>query len=304
MRVLVTGAGGFVCRSVVDVLLQHDYEIIALDRHFDDELRLSWDRHIEIIEGDVAKIGDIDFDAVIHGAAVTASPLESDMSPIANLRANLDPAFDLITRLDRATRAIFISSHAVYNATSGAVTEDQLPEPIGMYPVAKRTIESLVNSFREYGLDICTIRLSNVYGPGETVRESRPRLSMVGKMISEALAKKTITVDEPDATRDWTFAPDIGRAVHYLLQAPTLNHSLYNVAAEQVFTTRQVAEIIQRQLPNTKLVNGMHVDELLTRRGYLVSKRLRQDIGFDEWTLFEDGIRQIIRASQAEVEHS
>jgi len=54
--VLVTGAGGFVCRSIVQALLETGSDVIAVDRSFDDSLRQeweSWGSRLNLIESDV-----------------------------------------------------------------------------------------------------------------------------------------------------------------------------------------------------------------------------------------------------------
>lgn len=298
-RVLVTGAGGFVCRSIISVLLERDYHVIALDRAFDPGLRERWAGRATLIEADVDALPDLDFDVFVHGAALTASPKESGMSAIANLRANLDPAFTLIERAGRARRGILISSSAVYRQTRGAVAEDISPAPMGMYAIAKHTIETLTESLRTlHGYDLTVIRLSSIYGPGERARATRPRLSTVGQMLDEALSTGVITVRNPDEKHDWTFAPDIGAAVDALLSAPQWSYPLYHAASEQTLTNMEVAEVIRQHVPAAKIVIGQPQTPPHPRQGYLVNERLREDIGFNQWTSFADGIRQVAAVTE------
>src|SRR5690606_846887 len=156
-------------------------------------------------------------------------------------------------------------------ATAGKVSEEVPPTPDNLYAIAKAATESLVHTLRaDYGRDVLTIRLSNVYGTGEISRESRPRVSMVSTMIHDALTTGLIKISRPDDRRDWTFTADIGQAVVHLLATPRLNHALYNVASEQTVTTQQMAQHIQALLPETEIV----IDTItsappLARQGYL-----------------------------------
>jgi nucleoside-diphosphate-sugar epimerase len=97
--------------------------------------------------------------------------------------------------------------------------------------------------------------------------------------------------------RDWTYAPDVGRAVCQVLASAVLPHHLYHVASGQTLTPVEVAKTIQSVLPRVRLDirDGDDPDAApLLRRGTLSAERLRQDVGFDEWTSFEEGIRRVI----------
>lgn len=297
-RILVTGAGGFVCRHIVDVLHAAGHQIIALDRVFDESLKARWAMH-HLIEGDSAALPALPVDAVVHGAAVTASPEDRHESPEANLRANIEPLLQVSEWAARqgVRRAFFLSSSGVYDQTpAGTVSEDQAPSPLGTYAVAKTLMESLMHTLHTiYQRDVVVLRLSFIYGLDEHPSPTRPRISLVGRMLHEALTSGAITVSDQDYARDWTFANDIGRVIHHLLGRDRLPHSLYNVAAQQVMTSLEIAQSIQSLLPDTTL-NITHQPDTLTRLGVLSHQRLAADTGFSAWTPFIDGLRQCIKA--------
>lgn len=303
-RVLVTGAGGFVCRYIVEALLAHGLAVWAADRSIDDSLKADWERRwgrqITVLETDVSALPATAVDSLIHGAAVTASPEEAKQTPEANLRANLHPALAALEWAARqgVRRVILLSSAAVFKTTPPSpIFEDQPPSPEGMYAIAKQTMEALAASLRTlYDRDVVAVRLSSIYGPGETERSTRPRTSLVARLIKQALETGRMIVDRPDEPRDWTFAPDVGEAIYRLLQRPRLNHPLYHVASEQVLTTLEVAQAIAAQVPEAKIeVRGDSLSEPSShRRGYLANQRLCEEIGSLAWTPFESGIRQVI----------
>jgi len=300
-RVLVTGAGGFVCRHIVTALLDTGFAVTAVDRAFDPDLRHHWANRVEMIEADASDLPDTSVDYVIHGAAITADPNQAGQTPEDNLRANLDPALNVLAWAQRqhARRTVLISSSAVYRVTDpGPVSEAMPAAPFGLYAVAKHTLEALAETLHaQYGRDVIAARLSNIYGPAEQPRATRPRTGLIGTMVREALETNTVTIPAYEAARDWTFAPDIGRAIGALLRANHLAHHLYNVAAEQVLSPFEIVEAIHIYLPHvqTNMVLEQPADKLpLTRRGYLSSERLRQDTGFNRWTSLADGIRQTI----------
>ncbi len=308
--VLVTGAGGFVCSHIVSVLLASGYQVFAIDRAFDPAYSANWKEQwpgqLEIIETDSNELPSLKADYAIHGAAITASPEELGQTPEANLRANLDPALALLewAEQQKVQRVILLSSSAVYQQSDpGPLSEDTVPDPIGTYAVAKRTLESLAATLRAiYKRDVSAVRLSNIYGFGEHARPSRPRISLVGRMLNDALTTGKVTVYREDPARDWTFAPDIGHALCALLEKPTLNHALYNLASEQLLTPVNIAQSLQAHLPELKIDIQEGTDPALpplTRHGFLSSERLRRDTGFSRWTPFAKGIRQVIELQRA-----
>lgn len=300
-RIVVTGAGGFVMRNAIATFLAQGHSVIALDRTFDSELAAAWSQRpdqIQLIETDTRQLPDLSADAIVLGAAITASPLESSLSPEAHYRANLLPTLHALewAQAVGVHRVIAVSSSAVYSASEGAVSETQPPTPQGLYAAAKSAIEALITTLHaEHQRDACVIRLSNIYGLDETPRPTRPRVSLVARLIEQALTEGTMHPPNEPA-RDWTFAPDIGAALLALMQTEKLPHALYNVAAEQRLTAAEIAEVIQQQVPNTRIEPSTETPAPLTRRGYLSAERLRQDTGFSDWTPFSDGIAQIISA--------
>lgn len=301
-RVLVTGAGGFVGSHIVEALLAAGHAVVAADRHFAPSLRQGWlsrwPTRLTLFENDLLDLPPLEADAVIHAAAVTAGPEESGQTPEQNFRANVEPALRALEgAADR--RLIFLSSAAVFRATApGPVTETMSPAPLGLYAVSKLALEYLLETLRaQYGRDVLAVRLSNIYGPREEARPTRPRVSLVARLVSEALREGRLTVWRDDPPRDWTYAPDVGRALVRLLEAPALRHVLYHVAAEQSLTPLQIAQAIRRWLPHVTLDvrEGISSEgQALTRRGTLSSARLRDELGDIRWTPFEEGIRAVI----------
>ncbi len=304
-RVLITGAGGFVCSNIAQALLAEGWQVIAVDRQFDTTLQANWVKQwgdsVTFVQTDSVNLPPFEVDAVVHGAAITASPEELGQTTEANFRANIDPLLAVLewAQQQGVRRVLSISSSAVYAATEpGAVNETMPTSPVGLYSVAKQTMESLLTTLHtEYKRDVATIRLSNIYGPDEQPRSTRPRVSLVAKLVQQAAQTGKITVYRDDPARDWTFAPDVGMAVVALLKQPTLHHALYNVASEQVFSPLDIATIIHKLMPEVELDirGGNHPDvPMLTRRGYLSHQRLQHETRFDSWTPFEDGIRQAL----------
>lgn len=306
---LVTGAGGFVMQNCIPVWLELGYQVIALDTSFTSQLASSWEQQgdIRFITASVqnAISNDLlpDVDAIIHAAAITASPSRARLTPEAHLRANLNPALSLLewSAEHFVRRVILISSSAVYARTEGMVSEDQPVTPENTYAIAKAVFEAMATYYSEaeYQRNVVAVRLGNVYGVDETARESRPNISMIGKFINRAIQNNGVGIPAPDQmdkrAAEWTFAPDIGKAIHALLQTPSLLHSLYQVASEQWVTRQKLFDVLQKRLPNLQNTGiDYHDEPQQPKRGILSHARLQTDTGFDDWTPLEDGLLQVV----------
>jgi UDP-glucose 4-epimerase len=244
----------------------------------------------------------------VHAAALTASPDELGLTPEEYVRASLDPMLAALAwAAERSARCIVLSSSAVFRESApGPLGEDAPPTPLGLYAVAKATAEALAETlYVEHGRDVAAVRLSSIYGPGEMARFTRPRTSLVARLIAQALETSCLSVYRDDPARDWTYAPDIGAAVVALLNAPRLNHALYNLASSQKATPLQLAQHIAAALPGARLDVRDGADPALpalTRRGVLTNQRLTDDTGYTSWTPFDAGIAATVRWMQTQLE--
>lgn len=296
--VIVTGAGGFVGRHIVDAIHQQGKRVVAVDRAFDDDLRNRWQQvgRIQVLETDAFRQLE-PADMLIHAAAITTQPDDETYPAEKHLKDNLLPVLDLLEwgYSNRIQRMIFVSSDAVYSSSPvGAIDEDQSVKPLGTYAAAKAATEQIIETLRHaHGRDVLTVRLSGIYGTGEHVRPTRPRVSVVMEFVERALAEGRIAINPARPARSWTYASDIGSAVCALLNTPHLQHALYNVATEECLTEQQIALAIQHYLPDVEIVAAAS-DEPILRRGHISHARLQRETGFSDWTSFQEGIGRVI----------
>lgn len=166
MRILVTGAGGFVGRKLVSKLGNH--EIIALDQHSDQIPQLP---HITSITGDLCDNTVLETataggcDAVIHLATVPGGAAEQN--PDLAKRVNLDATIALANAVSKSgnqPRFIFASSIAVFGNPLPASIDDTTPlTPTMLYGAHKAMIEAWLATLSRRGeLEALSLRLSGV----------------------------------------------------------------------------------------------------------------------------------------------
>ncbi|HEU4460040.1 MAG TPA: NAD-dependent epimerase/dehydratase family protein [Methylibium sp.] len=205
MRVLVTGAAGFVGRALVERLrgeAEPSSRLVALDRSFA-QAPAAWrdDARLELVEGDFGDAAVLDHALaepparVFHLASIPGSLAERE--PALGLRVNLLASIELLTRLaalPRAPRLVFASSVAVYGAlpADGAIDEDQPLAPLLSYGAHKQMLEVLIaDASRRGEIDGISLRL-----PGIVARPAQP--SGHGSAFMSELIRRTAAGERYD----------------------------------------------------------------------------------------------------------
>jgi UDP-glucose 4-epimerase len=192
-RVLVTGGSGFIGRHVVDALLDDGADVTVADkRAFPDEVpRGDGAGHVDggrvrTVIGDlcdpsvVAEAVRPGTDVIIHLAALTRV-LPSIEDPAATYRVNVDVTAALLeqARGRGVGTFLFASTNAVTGNVGNVTIDEQVPlRPLTPYGATKAAAEMLIGAYAScYGMTGCSLRFSNVYGPGMQEKDSFvPRL--------------------------------------------------------------------------------------------------------------------------------
>lgn len=293
-RVLVTGAGGFVGSHLALGLAELGFGVVASDKTFDADATARL-RGLELLTGDLRGLTLPDgCDYLIHGAAITATPGELGLSEAAYLAENLELTLAALTLAQKhgAKRFVFLSSAGIFSGAQVApLDENAAPDGLGFYAAAKRMGELAAQSLRASGtLDAVSVRLGNLYGPFEAPRETRPRVGLVARLLSEAETAGTLTVTTPDALREWTHVRDLAPAVAWLLNCTALPN-VTHLCAPDVLTDKQLAEKLQRLLPGTQLALDPNPAQAV--RPPLESRFT--DLGLRYWTPLEVGLTEFVR---------
>jgi UDP-glucose 4-epimerase len=188
-RVLVTGGSGFIGRRVVRALLDDGAEVTVADKRpfpgFGAGSGYSGN-DVRAVIGDlcdpsvVAAAVAPGTDVIIHLAALTRV-LASVEDPAATHRVNVDVTAALLeqARLRGTAAFLLASTNAVTGNVGRAVIDERVPlRPLTPYGATKAAAEMLISAYAAcYGMAGCSLRFSNVYGPGMQEKDSFvPRL--------------------------------------------------------------------------------------------------------------------------------
>src|SRR5499425_3382611 len=229
MRVLVTGAAGFIGSHLCEGLLDHGCDVVGMDNFITgsrDNLHHVRDRHgFVFIEHNVTNhIGlEAPLDWVLHFAS-PASPLDYLELPIQTLKVGaLGTHNALGVARAKGARFLLASTSEVYgDPLVHPQREDYWGNvnpigPRGVYDEAKRFAEAITMAYhRAHGVDTRIVRIFNTYGERMRPRDGR----VVPALISQALAGEPMTVfGDGSQTRSFCYVSDLIEGIYRLLQS-------------------------------------------------------------------------------------
>jgi UDP-glucose 4-epimerase len=264
MRILVTGATGFIGVHLVKHLVEAGHEVVGVDIHpphpaADIFLRPAG-RHVRFARADIAdpealqRTVDGSIDAVIHAAVIaTSSGLESS-NPERIVDVNIVGTLNTLrfARRAGARRFVYISSSGVYGHTDPDVIlrEADRLQLTNIYPIAKYTNERIVQWFAaDTDMTAGSARIAAPYGAMERATGTRSAMSPIYRLVRAALAGRSIEIRDPQRKRDWTHASDVAQALRLIAESPALSHECFNISSGRVDTLAAVADILAALAP-------------------------------------------------------
>ena len=251
---LVTGAAGFIGRSIAEALLKRGETVRGVDSFLSGKrANLAGLEAMEFIEGDLADPGVSakvckGVDIIFHEAALASVP-RSVADPAATNRNCVDATLNVLVaaRAAGARRVVYAGSSSVYGDTPTLPKHEQMtPNPITPYAVAKMTGEHYMHAFtRTYGIETVTLRYFNVFGPYQdpTSHYSGVLAIFCRKML--AGEQPTIHGDG-EQSRDFTYIDNVVEANLSAAAAPAekVSGRSINLATGAAVTLNQTFEIL------------------------------------------------------------
>jgi nucleoside-diphosphate-sugar epimerase len=269
MRVLVTGAAGFIGRWLVADLLDRGHTVLALDNLVagSRENLAGLAEHPNLLPLEVGDVRD----------AATCRRLASQVEAIAHLAASIsvqdsidDPAttfdndvlgtFNLLeaARAQRA-RFLFMSTCMVYDraTTPDGIDEDHPTEPRSPYAASKLAGEALTLSYHHaYGLPTTVIRPFNTYGP---FQRSVGEGGVVAIFTRRALAGEPLVIyGDGTQTRDLLYVTDCARFVADALLSDAAVGRVLNAGTGADVSVNELAASIQPDAARIEHVDHIH----------------------------------------------
>ena len=253
---LVTGAAGFIGRSIAAELLARGKRVRGIDNFSTGKRKnLVGLEAMDLIEADINDAVAVaaactGVDCIFHEAAIPSVP-RSIEDPVASNHAGVSGTVQLLNAAKNAgvRRVIYAGSSSVYgNTPTLPKIESMTPSPISPYAVAKLSSELYMQSFtRVYGLETVTLRYFNVFGPCQDPTSQYSGVLAIFAL--KMLAGETPTVyGEGDQSRDFTFIQNVVHGNLLASEAPAERASgkVFNLATGSRVTLNQAVEMMRQ----------------------------------------------------------
>ncbi len=327
MKILVTGAAGFIGFHLSKYLLQRGDEVVGFDNlndYYDVTLKHARLQQLEdksgfcFVKGDLADrngiaslFADEKFDRVVNLAA-QAGVRYSLINPYAYIDSNIQGFINILEgcRHNGVEHLVYASSSSVYGANTAMPfsVHDNVDHPVSLYAASKKSNELMAHTYSHlYGLPTTGLRFFTVYGPW-----GRPDMAMF-------LFTKAILAGEPidvfnygKMKRDFTYIDDIVEGVvrtldHVAPSNPAWSgdkpdpgtsaapYRLYNIGNNNPVELMHLIEVIEDKLGIKADKNMLPIQLGDVPATYANVDALIEDVGFRPETTVEQGVDQFIK---------
>jgi len=301
MKVLVTGAEGYIGALLGPALMESGHEVIALDTGYyrSGQLYRSKAQRFPVhINKDLRDITEADLrgcDTVIHLAELSNDPL-GQLIPEVTYRINHQGSVRLarLCRQAGVSRFVYTSSCSVYGQGSDhLMTEESATDPQTAYARCKVLVERDVSAMADDGFSPVFLRNATAFGASPAMRFDVVLNNLAGWAWTTREIRMT---SDGSPWRPLVHVLDICRAVACVLAAPAevVRNQVFNVgAASENYQVRDIAAMVAEALPGCRLTLGSTGGD---RRSYRVSFDKIHDRlpGFRcQWTAAA-GVRQLL----------
>lgn len=253
-RYLVTGAAGFIGRSIAAALLARGEQVRGIDNFSTGKrANLAGLEAMEFIEGDLADAAACaraceGVEIVFHEAALASVP-RSVADPVATNVNCVDATLNVLVaaRAAAVRRVVYAGSSSAYGESPTLPKHEQmLPGPISPYAVAKLAGEHYMRAFRlVYGLETVTLRYFNVFGPYQdpTSHYSGVLAIFCRKMLA---GEQPAIYGDGEQSRDFTYIDNVVEANLLAASAPAekVAGRMMNVATGKRITLNETFRIL------------------------------------------------------------
>ena len=302
MRVLITGAAGFLGSHLCDRFLADGHSVIGLDNFLtgnpDNIARLVGHDRFEFVRHNISTYTYVagPLDGVLHFAS-PASPVDYLEYPIATLKVGaLGTHNALGLALAKNARFFLASTSEVYgDPLEHPQTESYWGNvnpigPRGVYDEAKRFAEAMTMAYHRYhGMDTRIVRIFNTYGPRMRPNDGR----VVSNFIVQALSDQPLTIyGDGSQTRSFCYVADEVEGIYRLFMRGD-NYPM-NIGNPNEFTVRQLAELVIELTGTSSTIveRELPVDDPKVRQPDI--RRAREMLGWEPAVSLREGVSRTI----------
>ena len=299
MRILVTGAAGFLGSHFAEKYLNEGHEIIAVDNFYTGKKQnisnLISNPNFELIRHDIINPLSVEVDAIANFAC-PASPVHYQRYPVQTIQTSVIGVTNLLELAKRLrVKILQASTSEVYGDPKISEQDESYwgnVNPIGIrscYDEGKRVAETLMFDYhRQYGVEIKVARIFNTYGPRMTLNDGR----VVTNFIVQALLGDPITIyGDGSQTRSFGFVSDTISGLSKLFDSEPNITGPINIGNPTEFTILELAkEVLRLTKSKSKLVfEPLPLDDPLQRKPNI--SLARKELSWEPKVQLEEGLK-------------
>jgi len=247
---LVTGAAGFIGSAVAKRLISLGNYVVSID-NLSTGKKSNIPEGVVFIEGDCGdpeiytKVPNKNYDAIIHIAGQSSGEISFD-DPVYDIKTNAVSTLLLLKyALDTSCkRFIYASSMSVYGKQPDQrVKEGSECNPLSFYGVGKLASEHYLEIYRTYGIETTSLRLFNVYGPGQNLENLKQ--GMVSIYLAQIHEKDLVEVKGSlDRYRDFIYIDDVVDAFESCLTGKGSEGEIINIGTGVRTTVEELLALL------------------------------------------------------------
>ncbi|MCD8921211.1 NAD-dependent epimerase [Staphylococcus gallinarum] len=325
MKILITGAAGFIGSHLAKKLIAQHHEVIGVDNINDyysvslkeDRLKSIGDNNFTFFKLNLEDYEDLkevfikEQPEVVVNLAAQAGVRYSLENPRAYIDANVVGFMNILecSRHFDVKHLIYASSSSVYGANTSKPfsTSDNIDHPLSLYAATKKSNELMAHTYSHlYQLPTTGLRFFTVYGPW-----GRPDMALF-KFTKAIVNDEAIDVyNHGNMMRDFTYVDDIVEAISRLIKKPAepnpewsganpdpsssyAPYKVYNIGNNSPVRLMEFVEAIENKLGKTAKKNYMDLQAGDVPETYANVDDLYNNIDFKPETSIQDGVNKFI----------
>jgi UDP-glucose 4-epimerase len=247
---LITGAAGFIGSSLAQKFIDNGHKVMTID-NLSTGFKSNIPKGVSFIEGDcssskvINKLPDDTFDAIFHIAGQSSGEISFD-DPVYDIKTNTESTLLLLkfALKNGCRRFIYAGTMSVYGIQGDyAVDENANCKPQSFYGVGKLASEHYLRIYEQYGIQSTSLRLFNVYGPGQNL--SNLRQGMVSIFLAQMFSNSHIHVKgSQDRYRDFIHIDDVVEAFQRCLVCQDSKGEIINIATGVRTSIKELINIL------------------------------------------------------------